>query len=138
MNALAFNEPEIVNLITRAVIEAQIENLIGLLDAIDSDPDLEDDDPGGGNSEDQGELLNEDGVDDFIRAKPIYGIDQTKPLNHATALQRHDLQVQLADHERCRDVKMIALIRKRLASVDAREAEICAREGIRPTGTQEC
>ena len=53
-------------------LEAFIEIAIGLLDMIDGDPDLEDDDPAGGNVEDEGEMR------EFYRTPPKYGEDQTK------------------------------------------------------------
>ena len=40
----------------RAAIESEIERLIAMLDAYDGDPDLEDDDPAGGNVEDEGQI----------------------------------------------------------------------------------
>lgn len=70
--------------LSRNEIEALTERLIDRLDALDGDPDLEDDDPAGGNSEDEGEL-------DYSRGLPLprYGIDQRRlPLNARRVWER--------------------------------------------------
>jgi hypothetical protein len=108
----------------RARLELLSEAIITILDMMDGDPDREEDDDSGGNVEDGGELVNEDGVGDILSAKPVYGIDQTKgPLNGATAYQRQQLDERLADALKCRDNEMVAQCRKQLARLDAREAE---------------
>lgn len=71
----------------RTAIEAQIEALIGLLDEVDGDPDVEDDDPAGGNVEDdrqQGEGQA------YYRLPPEYRIDQSSgPVNEVAAVLAH-------------------------------------------------
>lgn len=65
---------EAIERLSRAELEDLTERLIGRLDAIDGDPDLEDDDPAGGNPEDVGEY-------DYARGLPlpVYGVDQRRP-----------------------------------------------------------
>lgn len=58
----------------REAIENEIERLIALLDAYDGDPDLEDDDPGGGNVEDEPQMGE---GQEYYRLLPVYRIDQT-------------------------------------------------------------
>lgn len=58
----------------RKAIEAEIERLIELLDTIDGDCDLEDDDPAGGNVEDEGEFDMR-----VCSLLPVFGADQTQP-----------------------------------------------------------
>ena len=70
----------------RKAIERQIEALIALLDAIDGDPDLEDDE------------LHDDPLDvgeevDFYAMLPRYALDQTEgPINAREARYDHDLR----------------------------------------------
>lgn len=67
----------------RASLEAAIENMIALLDVIDGDCDLEEDDPAGGNVDDERQL-------DDARLMPAYRIDQNQgPSNYARALQAY-------------------------------------------------
>lgn len=88
-------------------------------------------DPGGGNVTDEAELVDEDGNEPFYRAKPVYGVDQTaRPLNFLTAPMREQLEDQLAYAERCRDTDLAKHLRRRIASINAREARIYAREGV--------
>ncbi|WP_230629346.1 hypothetical protein [Sphingomonas sp. Leaf37] len=74
----------------RRAIAAQIETLIAVLDAAGGDCDLEDDDPAGGNPDDEGE------VPDWLPRfpLPVYGIDQRcGPTNgeaHWTAMLLRD------------------------------------------------
>ncbi|NML94726.1 hypothetical protein [Novosphingobium olei] len=70
--------------LSRDEIEALTEHLIDRLDTLDGDPDLEDDDPAGGNPEDVGEH-------DYSRGlpRPIFGVDQTRlPLNAKKVWER--------------------------------------------------
>lgn len=70
--------------LTRAELEALTESIIDRLDALDGDPDLEDDDPAGGNSEDVGELELSRGV-----PHPIYGADQRRLPRNAQFVWEH-------------------------------------------------
>ena len=77
-----------VPMLTRHELAALTERLIDALDAIDGDPDLEDDDPSGQRDEDG---INTGGWTDFDRErqamlKPIYGVDQSEgPTNFRAA-----------------------------------------------------
>lgn len=67
-----------IHRLSRHELEDLAQSLIDHLDAQDGDPDLEDDDPAGGNPEDDGEQLDYVGL-----PLPIYGVDQRRePLNH--------------------------------------------------------
>ena len=75
---------EAIGRLSRSEIEHLTESLIDKLDALDGDPDLEDDDPAGGNPEDVGEP-------DYARGLPlpVYGADQTRlPLNARRVWER--------------------------------------------------
>jgi hypothetical protein len=107
---------------TRAAIEAQIEHLIGLLDLMDGDCDLEDatdmeddfsltayalafvegrgpgceiSDAGGGNVEDEPQMGR---GQDYFSLFPVYGIDQTKgPINEGQAYRQHRREMGCVD-----------------------------------------
>lgn len=51
--------------LSRPMIEAEIERLIGLLDATDGDPDLEDDGTGEPEYEDEGAQADDDDYPDY-------------------------------------------------------------------------
>lgn len=71
----------------RDQIEEEIERLIALIDQDDGDCDVEDDDPAGGNVEDERQLA-EGG--DYYRLPPRYGIDQSAgPINETDAYRQH-------------------------------------------------
>jgi hypothetical protein len=80
----------------RLKIEAQIELMIGLLDASDGDCDLEDDDPAGGAAEDAGEA--EDWRPHGILLDlPIYSTDQTTgPINENQAWRKWHQELRAA------------------------------------------
>lgn len=64
---------------TRKAIELRIELLIAVLDVMDGDPDLEEDDPFGGNILDEPHDPHENLV-------PVYGVDQSLgPINEIEA-----------------------------------------------------
>ena len=65
-----------------------IEALILRLDAEDmATEDMEDDDPAGGNAEDEGES------DDTLHIHPRYGLNQTRgPVNHSAAKRANHLR----------------------------------------------
>ena len=74
-------------LVNRAAIEAEIDRLINLLDLADGDCELEDDDPAGGNVEDEPQM---GAGQDYYRMPPCYGIDQSKgPINEHEAYRQH-------------------------------------------------
>jgi len=65
------------------IIGEQIDALIATLDRLDGDPDLEEDDPPGGDPLDLGEA-------EAGRLLPTYGIDQAKgPINFRSALDAY-------------------------------------------------
>jgi hypothetical protein len=65
------------------IIGEQIEALIATLDRLDGDPDLEEDDPSGGDPIDLGEA-------EAGRLMPIYGVDQASgPRNFRSALDAY-------------------------------------------------
>ncbi len=71
----------------RFAIEEQIEALIALLDEDDGDPELEDDDPAGGNVEDERQMGE---GQEYYRLVPEYAADQTLgPLNEIEAYRQH-------------------------------------------------
>lgn len=77
INLMAIEPTTSLSSVDRKEIEAIIEHLIGVLDFADGDIDMEDDDPAGGNVEDEGEA-------DFSLGLPfpVYGVNQdTIPLN---------------------------------------------------------
>ncbi|KAA9014073.1 hypothetical protein F4U94_14660 [Sphingobium limneticum] len=68
----------------RFAVECQIEALIALLDQEDGDPDREEDDPPGGNVDDERQYCG------HYLLLPIYGVDQTAgPLNEVEAYRAH-------------------------------------------------
>ena len=71
----------------RAEIEDEIERLIALLDRYDGDCDLEDDDPAGGNIEDQ----RQDPM--HYRLPPEYGANQTRMINERLILRDYHRQM---------------------------------------------
>lgn len=68
----------------RQLVETTIEYLIAVLDAIDGDCDLEDDDPVGGNPDDEGERADHAGL-----PMPIWGDDQTVGYTNAHVLKNY-------------------------------------------------
>ena len=74
-------------LLNRQQIEEEIEHLISLLDAHDGDCDLEDDDPAGGNVEDD----QQDPM--HYRLPPKYGADQTVMINERDILRDYHRQI---------------------------------------------
>lgn len=84
----------------RQAIEAEIERLIDLLDTIDGDCDLEDDDPAGGDPDDEGEFDRS-----ISPIAPRFGIDQTgEPTNVVELRAAHreqEDQIYEAEYQRC-------------------------------------
>jgi hypothetical protein len=77
-------EPQFA-LFNRATIEAEIERLIGVLDACDGDPDLEDDDHSGDEIDQRGEAPTDSGQP-LATIKPSYRVDQRRgPTNERAA-----------------------------------------------------
>lgn len=74
----------------RAELERLAERVIETMDDLDGDPDLEDDDPAGGNVEDEGEP--EDWRSDGIEAdRPVYVEDQSLgPINQSHAVRNFE------------------------------------------------
>ncbi|ALR19027.1 hypothetical protein ATN00_00545 [Sphingobium baderi] len=71
----------------RERLEGFVAIAIDLMDLMDGDPDLEDDDPAGGNVEDERQMAE---GEDYYRLPPRYGIDQTKgPINEIEAYRQH-------------------------------------------------
>lgn len=109
----------------REAIENEIERLIAVLDVLDGDPDLEDDDPGGGNVEDEPHMGEGQGYYPDI---PLYGIDQSKgAINGRLIGQRHHLNELAADHERYGrgpSLGIAAQLRQRIARLDSREQQL--------------
>lgn len=92
MNASsAFVVPIALSPEERAAIEAEVDRLIAILDAVDGDCDLEDDDPAG-DPLDKGED-EEWRPEGFVLPKPRYGEDQSEgPANEqevSRAWRRH-------------------------------------------------
>ncbi|MCW6529730.1 hypothetical protein NED98_05680 [Sphingomonas sp. MMSM20] len=72
-------------LANRRAIEDEIERLIGLLDLVDGDCDLEDDDPAGDPLDEHGEAPSHDGYE-LVATRPVYGLDQSLgPINYREA-----------------------------------------------------
>ena len=88
-NALALPYP-----LSRRAIEDHIETLISMFDALDGDTDIEDDDPAGGNVDDEGEESL------GIWAKPIYGADQRRPARNMAAIQAEHIRRENVRSER--------------------------------------
>ena len=75
----------------RPDIEALVDAAINLLDLLDGDADLEDDDPAGGDPDDEGEDCQ------LLPLMPVYECDQSKgPLNEREGYAAW----QLAQHRR--------------------------------------
>jgi hypothetical protein len=67
----------------RQEIERLAEGLIAALDALDGDPDLEDDDPGG-------DLFDNGEGEDLYETRPLYDVDQSMgPINERPAHRAH-------------------------------------------------
>lgn len=143
----------------REKLAAFVEIAIDLADAMDGDTDLEpsgdeldgtggeDDfcdhnagatpdpgcqisDPGGGNVEDEGEAVNEDGGAEVMETLPAYGSDQSLgPINSHLASQRHDLLVQMTDFQRSGSPEKMRHLANRLRLLDVQEAHLIEREG---------
>lgn len=83
------------NLANRAAIEAEIERLISMLDDLDGDCDIEEDDPAGGNVEDERQAAE---GEEFFRLLPRYGLDQTLgPINELEAYGLHRREMGCLD-----------------------------------------
>lgn len=75
---------------SRELVETTIEYLIAVLDAIDGDCDLEDDDPVGGDPDDEGERAEHAGL-----PMPIWGEDQSVGYTNAAVLGDYYFDVHL-------------------------------------------
>lgn len=84
----------------RKAIEAEIERLIELLDTVDGDCDLEDDDPAGGNVDDEGEFDRS-----ISPLAPRFGVDQsgdpTNVVELRAAHREQEDRIYAADYDRC-------------------------------------
>ena len=72
----------------RPAIERLTEGLIAALDALDGDPDLEDDDPAG-------DLLDNSEGEELYETRPLYDVDQSVgPTNERQAHRAYMLSLQ--------------------------------------------
>ncbi|OJY68608.1 MAG: hypothetical protein BGP16_05005 [Sphingobium sp. 66-54] len=73
----------------RASLEAFLSVAIDLLDAMDGDPDVEDDDPSGDTLDISGEAPTDNGAEMYA-IRPVYSVDQSRgPINEAEAHREH-------------------------------------------------
>lgn len=96
--------------VERLAIEAEIERLIGVLDFVDGDPDLEEDDHPGTDL-DIGEL-------DIAEANllPLYAADQSRgPVNHDEETDAYSVAAEIGWHWAKPGGQSLAFVRRRAA-----------------------
>lgn len=110
----------------RAALARLVQKAIDRMDDIDGDPDLEEDDPAGGDVCDE---LHD--VREHYQPRPLYGVDQSKgALNGPLVARRHEIHELIADHSREGSpfsLEMIRQLRRQLGRIDAQEAAIISR-----------